>query len=72
MPAHHPRLEKRQTGESAGTHELADELGRRIKAAKPDVLIEIAPDHWVNFFITTFRASASAWARSTKAPPSRG
>src|SRR2546426_7589545 len=27
------------------------ELGRRIKAVKPDVLIEIAPDHWVNFFI---------------------
>src|SRR5262249_59455567 len=27
------------------------ELGSRIKAAKPDVLIEIAPDHWVNFFI---------------------
>jgi hypothetical protein len=27
------------------------ELGRRIKAARPDVLIEIAPDHWVNFFI---------------------
>ena len=27
------------------------ELGGRIKAAKPDVLIEIAPDHWVNFFI---------------------
>ena len=27
------------------------ELGKRIKAAKPDVLVEIAPDHWVNFFI---------------------
>src|SRR5258708_4273531 len=27
------------------------ELGRRIKVARPDVLIEIAPDHWVNFFI---------------------
>lgn len=27
------------------------ELGRRIEAARPDVLIEISPDHWVNFFI---------------------
>ncbi len=27
------------------------ELGRRIRAARPDVLVEIAPDHWVNFFI---------------------
>lgn len=27
------------------------ELGRRLEAAQPDVLIEISPDHWVNFFI---------------------
>ena len=27
------------------------ELGRRIKAARPDVLIMISPDHWTNFFI---------------------
>jgi len=28
-----------------------DELGKRMKAARPDVIVEIAPDHWVNFFI---------------------
>lgn len=27
------------------------ELGRRFKAARPDVLIIISPDHWTNFFI---------------------
>lgn len=27
------------------------ELGRRVKAARPDVLIVISPDHWINFFI---------------------
>jgi aromatic ring-opening dioxygenase catalytic subunit (LigB family) len=27
------------------------ELGRRIKAGRPDVIVEISPDHWVNFFI---------------------
>jgi len=27
------------------------ELGRRLNAVRPDVLIEISPDHWVNFFI---------------------
>jgi aromatic ring-opening dioxygenase catalytic subunit (LigB family) len=27
------------------------ELGRRVAAARPDVIVEIAPDHWVNFFI---------------------
>src|SRR2546429_410039 len=39
---------------SANQRELASsltELGRRIKAARPEVLIEISPDHWVNFFI---------------------
>ena len=27
------------------------EMGRRITACKPDVLIIVAPDHWTNFFI---------------------
>lgn len=27
------------------------ELGRRIKTARPDVLVMISPDHWVNFFL---------------------
>lgn len=27
------------------------ELGKRVAAAKPDVLIELSPDHWVNFFL---------------------
>ncbi len=27
------------------------ELGRRINAVRPDVLIVISPDHWVNFFL---------------------
>jgi aromatic ring-opening dioxygenase catalytic subunit (LigB family) len=31
--------------------EALTEMGRRMNAAKPDVIIEIAPDHWVNFFI---------------------
>ena len=28
-----------------------DELGRRLKAAAPDIVVEIATDHWVNFFV---------------------
>jgi aromatic ring-opening dioxygenase catalytic subunit (LigB family) len=27
------------------------EVGRRISAAEPDVLVVISPDHWVNFFL---------------------
>jgi len=43
--------------ESVGPERLADikktfaELGRRFKAANPDVVVVISPDHWVNFFI---------------------
>jgi len=32
------------------------ELGRRIKAARPDALVVISPDHWVNFFIDNLPA----------------
>jgi aromatic ring-opening dioxygenase catalytic subunit (LigB family) len=28
-----------------------DEMGRRLTALKPDVLIMLSPDHWVNFFL---------------------
>src|ERR1700691_891265 len=28
-----------------------DELSRRLKATRPDVLVIVAPDHWTNFFI---------------------
>ena len=43
--------------ESVGPERLASikktfaEMGRRFKEAKPDVLVVISPDHWVNFFI---------------------
>jgi Catalytic LigB subunit of aromatic ring-opening dioxygenase len=28
-----------------------EELGRRLTATRPDILIIVAPDHWTNFFI---------------------
>lgn len=28
-----------------------DEMGRRLTALKPDVLVMLSPDHWVNFFL---------------------
>ena len=46
------------------------ELGRRLAATRPDVLIELAPDHWTNFFIDNLPASASASARATTVRPS--
>src|SRR5258708_16065783 len=45
------------------------ELGRRIKAARPDVLIEIAPDHWVNFFINNLPSICVRMRADHEAPP---
>jgi len=47
-----------------------DEIGRRLTACRPDLLVVISPDHWVNFFIIICRRSASASATSTTARPS--
>ena len=33
-----------------------DEIGRRLKACRPDLLVVISPDHWVNFFISNLPA----------------
>lgn len=32
------------------------ELGRRIDAVRPDVIVGVTPDHWVNFFIDNLPA----------------
>jgi len=33
-----------------------DEIGRRLRASRPDVLVVVSPDHWVNFFISNLPA----------------
>jgi len=45
------------------------ELGRRIKAARPDVLIVISPDHWVNFFIDNLPAICVGVGEAHDGPP---
>ena len=45
------------------------ELGQRIKAARPDVLIEISPDHWVNFFIDNLPAICVGVGETHEGPP---
>src|SRR5438874_5854853 len=32
------------------------ELGRRLRAANPDVLVVVSPDHWSNFFLDNYPA----------------
>lgn len=45
------------------------ELGRRIKAAQPDALIVISPDHWVNFFIDNLPAICVGVGEAHDGPP---
>lgn len=45
------------------------ELGRRINAAWPDVLIVISPDHWVNFFIDNLPSMCIGVGETHEGPP---
>ena len=46
-----------------------DELGRRINAARADVLIVISPDHWVNFFLGKLPAICVGVGETHAGPP---
>src|SRR3954462_8731141 len=45
------------------------ELGRRLKAAKPDVLIVVSPDHWSNFFLDNYPAVCIGVGEASEGPP---
>ncbi|MBI3044925.1 MAG: 2,3-dihydroxyphenylpropionate 1,2-dioxygenase [Betaproteobacteria bacterium] len=45
------------------------ELGKRIKSARPDALIVISPDHWVNFFIDNLPAICVGVGEEHDGPP---
>jgi aromatic ring-opening dioxygenase catalytic subunit (LigB family) len=45
------------------------ELGRRLDAAKADVLIEVSPDHWVNFFINNLPSVCIGVGEEHDGPP---
>jgi aromatic ring-opening dioxygenase catalytic subunit (LigB family) len=46
-----------------------DELGKRINAARADVLIVISPDHWVNFFMDNLPAICVGVGDTHNGPP---
>jgi hypothetical protein len=51
---------------------LADaygELGHRLGAAEPDVIIGIAPDHWTNFFLDNLPALCIGVGEEHEPPP---
>jgi aromatic ring-opening dioxygenase catalytic subunit (LigB family) len=46
-----------------------DELGRRFRACRPDLLVVISPDHWVNFFISNLPAVCIGIGEEHEGPP---
>jgi aromatic ring-opening dioxygenase catalytic subunit (LigB family) len=45
------------------------ELGRRMKAANPDVLVVVSPDHWSNFFLDNYPAVCIGVGETSEGPP---
>ena len=45
------------------------ELGKRLMAAKPDVLIVVSPDHWSNFFLDNYPAVCIGVGETNEGPP---
>ena len=45
------------------------ELGRRLTAAKPDVLIVVSPDHWSNFFLDNYPPVCLGVGETHDGPP---
>ena len=45
------------------------ELGKRVSLARPDVIVEIAPDHWSNFFLDNYPAVCIGVGVENEGPP---
>src|SRR3954467_2524810 len=45
------------------------DLGRRLGAARPDVLIVVSPDHWSNFFLDNYPAVCIGVGETNDGPP---
>lgn len=46
-----------------------EEVGRRIAAAAPDILVVISPDHWVNFFLNALPTVCIGVGDENDGPP---
>ena len=45
------------------------ELGKRLEAARPDLLVVVAPDHWSNFFLDNVPAVCIGVGEAHEGPP---
>lgn len=46
-----------------------EELGRRFAAARPDILVIVSPDHWVNFFLDNLPSVCLGIGEEHDGPP---
>ena len=46
-----------------------EQVGRRLQAAKPDVLVVVSPDHWSNFFLDNVPAVCIGVGATNEGPP---
>jgi len=46
-----------------------EELGQRVKVARPDVLVVVSPDHWSNFFLDNYPAVCLGVGAANEGPP---
>jgi hypothetical protein len=44
-------------------------VGERVRAARPDVLVVVSPDHWVNFFLDNLPAICIGVGEENDGPP---
>ncbi len=50
-------------------NEAFNEMGDRLKALNPDVLVIFSPDHWVNFFIDNLPSFCIGIGEEHDGPP---
>ena len=58
-----------EPGQKARLQAAYADLGRRISLARPDVIVEIAPDHWSNFFLDNIPSFCIGVGETNDGPP---
>lgn len=61
--------EKLPEAQRARLTEAFDELGRRFHACRPDILVVVSPDHWINFFLSNLPAVLIGIGEEHDGPP---
>jgi aromatic ring-opening dioxygenase catalytic subunit (LigB family) len=71
--SHGPMIAREWNSLSAPTKAAVEEgfgrVGDRLRAAQPDVLVIVSPDHWVNFFLNNFPAFCVGIGDEHDGPP---